>query len=114
MQVTVPKRLRNRTCQNKADLFHWAFSENPAVQGKINLCKTGKTVFHIRAAEENSAAFCIGGKNMSKKKKIKVGTIPGIDLVKKTRPPQDIPFRTGGYKTEKDRPRKRYSPRDVE
>lgn len=51
---------------------------------------------------------------MSKKKKIKVGTIPGIDLVKKTRPPQDIPFRTGGYKTEKDRPRKRYSPRDVE
>ena len=32
---------------------------------------------------------------MAKKKNIKVGTINGLDVLKQTRPPQDIPFRTG-------------------
>lgn len=52
---------------------------------------------------------------MSKKKKPeKIGTISGIDLLKASRPRQDIPFRTGWSKTEKDRPRKRIKSRDVE
>ena len=34
---------------------------------------------------------------MAKKKNIKVGTINGLDILKQTRPPQDIPFRTGSY-----------------
>lgn len=34
---------------------------------------------------------------MAKKKNIKVGTINGLDVLKQTRPPQDIPFRTGSY-----------------
>ena len=34
---------------------------------------------------------------MAKKKNIKVGTISGLDVLKQTRPPQDIPFRTGSY-----------------
>lgn len=34
---------------------------------------------------------------MKKKKKEKVGTIKGIDVLKNTRPMQDIPFRTGVY-----------------
>lgn len=34
---------------------------------------------------------------MKKKKKEKVGTIKGIDVLKNTRPIQDIPFRTGVY-----------------
>lgn len=35
---------------------------------------------------------------MAKKKKVeKVGTIKGIDILKKTRPMQDIPFKTGVY-----------------
>ena len=34
---------------------------------------------------------------MTKKKNIKVGTISGLDVLKQTRPPQDIPFRTGSY-----------------
>lgn len=49
---------------------------------------------------------------MKKKKKEKVGVISGMEVVRKSRPPQDIPFRTGGHLTQKDRPRKRYSPRD--
>ena len=32
-----------------------------------------------------------------KKKKEKIGTISGIELLKNTRPIQDIPFRTGVY-----------------
>ena len=32
---------------------------------------------------------------MKKKKTEKVGTIKGIDVLKNTRPMQDIPFRTG-------------------
>lgn len=34
---------------------------------------------------------------MKKKKKEKVGTIKGLDILKNTRPIQDIPFRTGVY-----------------
>ena len=34
---------------------------------------------------------------MSKKKKEKIGTINGLDILKNTRPMQDIPFRTGSY-----------------
>ena len=37
------------------------------------------------------------GIEMAKKKNIKVGTISGLDVLKQTRPPQDIPFRTGSY-----------------
>lgn len=40
-----------------------------------------------------------------KKKKINIGTIDGLELLKKTREPQDIKFRTGKYQTKKDRPR---------
>jgi len=46
------------------------------------------------------------------KKTISVGTISGKDLMKATRPRQDISFRTGGYMTEKDRPRKKMKPKD--
>lgn len=42
-----------------------------------------------------------------KKKKIKVGIIKGSDIIDKTKPIQDIPFRTGRHITEKDRPRKK-------
>lgn len=34
---------------------------------------------------------------MKKKKKEKIGIIKGIDVLKNTRPMQDIPFRTGVY-----------------
>ena len=34
---------------------------------------------------------------MKKKKKEKVGTIKGIDVLKNTRPMQDLHFRTGVY-----------------
>ena len=36
-----------------------------------------------------------GNKIMKKKKTEKVGTIKGIEILKNTRPIQDIPFRTG-------------------
>lgn len=43
---------------------------------------------------------------MSKKKKVeKIGTIDALELLKKTREPQNISFKTGGYQTKKDRPR---------
>lgn len=32
---------------------------------------------------------------MGKRKNIKVGIINGMEILKNTRPPQDIPFRTG-------------------
>lgn len=51
---------------------------------------------------------------MGKGKKIKAGTISGLEVIKKTRPPQDIPFRTGRHMTEKDRPRKKLKPQDIE
>ena len=50
---------------------------------------------------------------MSKKKKIKVGTISGLDLLKSTRGIQNIPCRTGAHMTEKDRPRKKFKPKDI-
>ncbi len=34
---------------------------------------------------------------MSKKKIEKIGTINGLDVLKNTRPIQDIPFRTGSF-----------------
>lgn len=34
---------------------------------------------------------------MAKKKNISVGIIKGIDIVRQTKPMQDIPFRTGVY-----------------
>ena len=38
------------------------------------------------------------GITMAKKKKtIEVGTIKGIDIIRQTKPIQDIPFRTGVY-----------------
>jgi len=37
------------------------------------------------------------GIEMAKKKNISVGTIKGIDIVRQTKPMQDIPFRTGVY-----------------
>lgn len=48
----------------------------------------------------------------NKKKPEKIGIISGIDVLKSSRPRQDIPFRTGWSKTEKDRPRKKLKPRD--
>ena len=40
-----------------------------------------------------------------KKKKINVGTIKGYDLAKATMPVFQVNFKTGGYITQKDRPR---------
>ena len=40
-----------------------------------------------------------------KKKKEKIGTITGIDLLKQTRGIQEVSFRTGSFKTKKDKPR---------
>lgn len=35
---------------------------------------------------------------MAKKKKVQnVGTISGLDIIRQTKPIQDIPFRTGAY-----------------
>jgi hypothetical protein len=34
---------------------------------------------------------------MNKKKIEKIGTINGMDILKNTRPMQDIPFRTGSF-----------------
>ena len=54
-----------------------------------------------------------------KKKKETIGVISGLELVRKARPMQDIPFRTGTNKSKKDAEkgrkgsvRKKYSPRD--
>lgn len=40
-----------------------------------------------------------------KKKKETIGVISGLELIKKSSPVQDIPFRTGKHMTKKDRPR---------
>ena len=37
--------------------------------------------------------------------KERIGTIKGIDLIKKSAPKANISFRTGKYMTQKDRPR---------
>ena len=49
-----------------------------------------------------------------KKKKLKAGTIRGMDVLKATRPRQDIPFRTGWHQIKEDRPRQNLKPRDIE
>lgn len=41
----------------------------------------------------------------NKKKKQHIGTISAMELIKKSAPMQDIPFRIGRYMTKKDRPR---------
>ena len=38
---------------------------------------------------------------MKKKKTETIGTIKGIDIIKKSKPLQEIPFRTGAYKNKK-------------
>ena len=50
---------------------------------------------------------------MAKKKNITVGTIRGIDLIKQTKPIQDIPFRTGVY-TDKRKKRKKVTKRNMD
>lgn len=51
---------------------------------------------------------------MAKKKKTqKVGTINGLDVLKQTRPMQDIPFRTGVYQ-DKRRKRTKINKRDID
>ena len=42
---------------------------------------------------------------MAKKKKETIGIIKAVDLLKKSAPKADIPFKTGMQMTEKDRPR---------
>lgn len=49
----------------------------------------------------------------NKKKTEKVGTISGLDLLKKSRPIQDIPFRTGSY-TDKRKKRKKVNKRNYD
>lgn len=49
----------------------------------------------------------------NKKKPEKVGVISGREILKKSRPRQDIPFQTGSYMGEKDRPRKKIRPVDL-
>ena len=51
---------------------------------------------------------------MSKKKKEKIGTIKGIDLIKKSSPSYTPSFRTGKYLTKKDRPRDKSYKRNYE
>jgi len=46
------------------------------------------------------------------KQTISCGIIKGADLIKSSSPRQEITFKTGGYITDKDRPRKRIKPRD--
>ena len=50
---------------------------------------------------------------MAKKKNITVGTIKGIDLIKQTKPIQDIPFRTGVY-TDKRKKREKVNKRNMD
>ena len=50
---------------------------------------------------------------MSKKKNITVGTIKGIDIVKQTKPIQDIPFRTGVYR-DKRKKREKVTKRNMD
>jgi hypothetical protein len=50
---------------------------------------------------------------MSKKKTITVGTIKGIDLIKATKPIQEISFRTGYY-TDKRKKREKVTVRNMD
>lgn len=47
-----------------------------------------------------------------KKKPVQIGKIRKEDLIKHSRPIQHIPFRTGAYLTEEDRPRKKFRSED--
>lgn len=49
-----------------------------------------------------------------KKKIEKIGVITGLDLIKKTNPKIDIPFRTGGHATKKDRPREKVNRHNID
>ena len=49
----------------------------------------------------------------NKKKTQKIGTISGLDVLKHTRGPQDIPFRTGVY-TDKRKKREKVHKRDID
>jgi hypothetical protein len=49
---------------------------------------------------------------MAKKKTIRVGIIRKEELLKNSRPRQDIPFKTGYYMAEQDRPRKKFHSED--
>ena len=54
------------------------------------------------------------GVTMAKKKKtIEVGTIKGIDIIRQTKPIQDIPFRTGVY-TDKRKKREKVNKRNMD
>lgn len=50
----------------------------------------------------------------NKKKPIHVGVIRGEDIRKKSRPRLDVPFQTGEYLREEDRPRKKIRPIDLD
>ena len=50
---------------------------------------------------------------MAKKKNITVGTIKGIDIVRQTKPIQDIPFRTGVY-ADKRKKREKVNKRNMD
>ena len=49
----------------------------------------------------------------NKKKTIEVGTIKGIDIIRQTKPIQDIPFRTGVY-TDKRKKREKVNKRNMD
>lgn len=49
----------------------------------------------------------------NKKKTQKVGTIKGIDVLKQTRPMQDIPFRTGVH-TDKRKKREKVNRNNID
>ena len=49
-----------------------------------------------------------------KKKVEKIGVIKGVDLIKKTNLKIDIPFRTGGHISKKDRPREKVNRHNFE
>lgn len=49
-----------------------------------------------------------------KKKVEKIGVITGLDLIKKTNPKIDIPFKTGGHATKKDKPREKVNRHNID
>ena len=49
-----------------------------------------------------------------KKKVEKIGVITGLDLIKKTNPKIDIPFRTGSHATKKNRPREKVNRHNID
>ncbi len=46
------------------------------------------------------------------KKPISAGVIKSEDLIRATKPRQEITFRTGAHQTAKDRPRRKMKPKD--